>query len=106
MLRCSDGSYYVGSTRNLEIRLAQHQFGEGGDYTSRRRPVELVWHSEFERIDEAYSWERRIHGWSRAKKELLTAGKYDELQGWSKRQRDAKRAASDPRSHSGSSPGS
>ncbi|MCM3780589.1 GIY-YIG nuclease family protein [Microbacterium hydrocarbonoxydans] len=64
ILRCRDGSFYTGSTVDLELRLAQHQFGEGGDYTRRRRPLQLVWSSEFSRVDEAFEWERRIHGWS------------------------------------------
>jgi len=43
ILRCADGSYYVGSTRNLEHRLWQHESGvEGTEYTRRRRPVTLV----------------------------------------------------------------
>jgi putative endonuclease len=28
ILECSDGSYYTGSTNNLELRLQQHQNGE------------------------------------------------------------------------------
>ncbi|XAS69745.1 GIY-YIG nuclease family protein [Micrococcaceae bacterium Sec5.7] len=79
MLRCSDGSYYVGSTRNLEIRLAQHETGEGAAYTRRRRPVELVWAEERDRIDEAYAREKQIQGWSRAKREALIAGSYESL---------------------------
>lgn len=89
ILRCSDGSYYTGSSIDLEYRLAQHAHGEGGDYTKRRRPVELVWSSEFARIDDAFGWERRIHGWSRAKKRMLIDGKYGNLAGWSVRQRRA-----------------
>ncbi|AXL12378.1 GIY-YIG nuclease family protein [Microbacterium foliorum] len=88
ILQCRDGSFYTGSTLDLERRLAEHQFGEGCDYTRRRRPVELVWSSEFARIDDAYGWERRIHGWTRAKKRLLIEGRYDELSGWSRRHRD------------------
>ena len=86
-LRCADGSFYTGSTVDLERRIAQHEFGEGGDYTRRRRPVQLVWYSEFARVEEAFQWERRIHGWSRAKKQVLIEGRYDELPGWSRRQR-------------------
>ncbi len=49
MLRCSDGSYYVGSARySLDRRMAQHQSGELGGYTSARRPVELVWSDDFQ----------------------------------------------------------
>ncbi|QIK77455.1 GIY-YIG nuclease family protein [Nocardioides piscis] len=74
MLRCADGSYYVGSTWDLERRVNQHQGGEGAAYTRRRRPVELVWCAEFQRIAEAFEWEKRIQGWSRAKREALIKG--------------------------------
>jgi putative endonuclease len=74
MLRCSDGSYYVGSTWDLERRVNQHNGDEGAAYTRRRRPVELVWSAEFQRIDEAFEWEKRIQGWSRAKREALIRG--------------------------------
>jgi len=39
--KCGDGSYYVGSTKNIDLRLSQHQLGKGSRYTSRRLPVEL-----------------------------------------------------------------
>ena len=42
MLRCSDNSYYVGMTENLELRYAQHVDGTYGGYTAARRPVLLV----------------------------------------------------------------
>ncbi|OGS57299.1 MAG: hypothetical protein A3J40_10365 [Erythrobacter sp. RIFCSPHIGHO2_12_FULL_63_10] len=71
LLRCSDGSYYAGHTDNLEVRLAKHQSGEIEGYTAHRRPVELVWSGTFESRDEAFAFERRIKGWSRAKKEAL-----------------------------------
>ncbi|MDT0187093.1 GIY-YIG nuclease family protein [Microbacterium sp. ARD31] len=87
MLQCADGSYYTGSTIDLERRLSEHQFGQGAVYTRDRRPVALVWHAEFDRIDEAFGWEKRIQGWSRAKKRLLIEGRYAELAGWSARQR-------------------
>ena len=79
MLRSSDGSYYVGSTQNLEIRLAQHQTGDGAAYTRRRRPVELVWLEEFTRVEQAFAREKQVQGWGRAKREALIAGRYSEL---------------------------
>jgi len=85
LLRCADGSYYVGSTRNLEHRMAQHASGMGSVYTSTRLPVELVWCMEFERIDEAYALEKRIQGWSRAKREALIAGEIAALPGLSRK---------------------
>ncbi len=73
MLRCSGGSYHVGSHRgeDVSVRIEQHQAGEGGDYTSRRRPVRLVWAENFVWITDAIACERQVKGWSRAKKEAL-----------------------------------
>lgn len=87
ILECADGTYYTGSTRDLERRVAQHECGEGAVYTRRRRPVRLIWFWEFERIDEAFGWEKRIQGWSRAKKRMLIDGRFAELPGWSRRSR-------------------
>jgi putative endonuclease len=59
---------------NLERRLWQHQQGLGSDWTWRRGPVELVRCEAAPTRDEAFAFERRIKGWSRAKKEALIAG--------------------------------
>lgn len=79
LLKCSDGSYDTGSTRELENRLTQHMLGLVAGYTATRRPVELVHVEECERIDEAWRRERQIHGWSRRKKEALIAQDFDAL---------------------------
>ena len=79
ILRCSDDSFYVGSTWELERRVSEHNLGLGAAYTRRRRPVELVWNGDFERIDEAYAMEKRIQGWSRAKRQALIDGRTDLL---------------------------
>ena len=42
ILECSDGSYYTGSTSNLELRILQHQNGEGSNYTRKHLPVKLI----------------------------------------------------------------
>ena len=86
MLRCSDGSYYVGSTRKeLEQRISEHNAGTFGGYTSRRRPVTLVWSEHFANITDAVSVERQIKGWSCDKKEALIRGDYAEIQKLAKR---------------------
>ena len=86
IVRCSDGSYYVGTTRTeLETRIAQHNAGTFGGYTANRRPVRLVFSQEFERITDAIEAERKVKGWSRAKKEALIAGRFDDLRALSKR---------------------
>jgi predicted GIY-YIG superfamily endonuclease len=74
ILRCADGSYYVGSTDDLERRVAQHQNGFGAVYTRRRLPVELLWAAEFSRIEDAFWFEKQVQGWSRRKREALMAG--------------------------------
>ncbi len=91
ILRCADGSYYVGSARSLDHRMEQHMSGHGGDYTSRRTPVVLVFAQEFDRIDDAYFMEKRVQGWSRAKREALIQGRYNDLPRLSKKNFDRTR---------------
>ncbi len=79
ILECADGSYYTGSTKNLELRLAQHQSGEGANHTKKRLPVRLVYFEEYQRIDEAFYREKQVQGWSRKKKEALIIGDFDKL---------------------------
>ena len=75
MLRCADGSYYIGSARRgLERRVDEHNKGVYGGYTSTRRPVTLVWAEHFLNITDAIAVERQLKGWSRAKKEALIRG--------------------------------
>ena len=74
VLRCADGKYYTGQTDNLDYRLAQHRTGGYCDFTSRRRPVQLMWCQELSTRIEALEAERRIKPWSRAKKEALFLG--------------------------------
>ena len=71
ILLCDDGSYYTGSTNNLELRLQQHFAGEGANHTKKHPPVELLYYEEFDRIDEAFYREKQVQGWSRKKKEAL-----------------------------------
>ena len=79
MLRCSDGSYYVGHANDLEHRLAAHERGTIEGYTLSRRPVELVFSDQFSTRLEAFHRERQIKGWSRARKEALIKGDWDGL---------------------------
>ena len=44
ILQCADGSYYVGSTSDLEERYKIHCTGKGPQYTALRLPVRLVYH--------------------------------------------------------------
>ena len=79
ILKCSNGNYYTGSTKNLERRLQEHQNGEGANYTKKHLPVELVYYEVFDRIDHAFYREKQVQNWSQKKKEALINGAYDEL---------------------------
>ena len=79
ILLCSNGLYYTGSTKDLDRRLAQHQNGEGANFTRKHLPVELVYYEEFNRIDDAFYREKQVQGWSRKKKEALINGDQNKL---------------------------
>ena len=77
ILRCTGGSYYVSTTRGgLEKRIAEHDAGTFDGYTARRRPVTLVFHQQYERVEDAISAERQVKGWRREKKEALIRGDF------------------------------
>ena len=88
ILLCADGSYYTGSTIDLERRLEQHQNGEGANHTKKRLPVTLLYYEEYSRIDEAFYREKQVQGWSRKKKEALIEGKIELLPELAKAYRD------------------
>lgn len=79
ILECADGSYYTGSTWDLEKRLWEHQNGLGANHTAKHLPVTLVYCEECERIEDAYTREKQIQGWSRKKKQALMAGDMNKL---------------------------
>jgi putative endonuclease len=88
ILRCADGSYYVGSTRDISVerRVSEHAMGMNpASYTFRRRPVTLVFSEEFQQITDAIAAERRIKGWTRAKKEALIRGDWARVSQLAKR---------------------
>ena len=86
ILKCADDSYYTGVTSNLQKRLYQHKSGfYKGGYTYRRRPVDLVFYTEFTSISMAIESEKQIKKWSRAKKEALINGNYDALKDLAKK---------------------
>ena len=86
MLECRDGTFYVGSTIDLERRVSEHNLGFGAKYTRprRRRPVRLVWSLEFERIDDAFGFEKQVQNWGREKRMALIEGRLDDLRALSR----------------------
>jgi putative endonuclease len=81
ILECTDGTYYVGSTIALERRVWEHQQGLGAAYTRHRRPVRLLWSAAYDRIDDAWAFEKQVQGWGRRKREALMDGRLGDL-GW------------------------
>lgn len=79
ILLCSNGKYYVGSSKYLEQRVADHQNGKAANYTRKHLPVKLVFHEEFDRIDEAFCREKQIQRWSHEKKKALIERKINKL---------------------------
>jgi len=81
MLQCADGSYYVGCSTGDDLwkRVAEHETGAYRGYTYTRRPIRLVWSEHFDWITDAIAVERKIKGWSRAKKEALIRSDWSEI---------------------------
>lgn len=67
-------------TNNITRRVLEHQKGVNKDcYTYNRRPVELVFCTEFNQVVLAIAFEKQVKGWSRKKKEAIINDKWDEL---------------------------
>ncbi|KKQ80726.1 MAG: Excinuclease ABC C subunit domain protein [Parcubacteria group bacterium GW2011_GWC2_38_7] len=80
ILICSDNSYYVGVTNNIERRITSHRLGANvNSYTYKRRPVKLVYSEYYYYINDAIAREKQIKGWRRSKKEALINQNYEEL---------------------------
>jgi len=86
ILKCSDDSYYTGVTNDINYRLQQHQQGyDPLSYTYKHRPVRLVFHTEFNDIQQAIAFEKQIKGWSRKKKEAIINNEWEKLPNLSKK---------------------
>jgi len=59
---------YVGVTDDLENRVTQHKRGTFHGFTTKYHVTWLVWYEVFTDIREAIAAEKRIKGWTRAKK--------------------------------------
>ena len=81
IIECADGSFYVGSTIDLDRRISEHNLGVGPIYTRirRRRPVKLVWAANYDRVEDAFAFEKQIQNWSRAKRIALIEERGEDL---------------------------
>ena len=79
ILECANGTYYIGSTRNLFKRVAAHQNGIGANYTKKHLPVCLIYFEEFDKIGKALYREKQIQRWTSHKKLALVRGEFKKL---------------------------
>lgn len=80
MLRCVDGTFYVGVTNDVERRFNEHCFGvDETCYTYLRRPLRLAHVTEFHWVEEAIAFEKKLKGWSHRKKRSLAEGAWSDL---------------------------
>ena len=81
ILQCADGLTYTGVTNNVERRFNEHQIGLNKNcFTYKRRPLKLLFFQEFNDINQAIGFEKKIKNWSAKKKFALASGKFDILQ--------------------------
>jgi putative endonuclease len=74
ILRCADGSFYVGVAEDPQRRWREHNQGKGAEWTAKRLPVELVWTESHESLSSARRRENQLKRWSHAKKAALVGG--------------------------------
>ncbi|NNK71038.1 MAG: GIY-YIG nuclease family protein [Flavobacteriaceae bacterium] len=80
ILLCSDSLTYTGITNNLSRRMEEHQKGLNKScFTYKRRPLKLIFQQEFNDVDQAIYFEKKIKNWSGKKKIALANGDFDLL---------------------------
>ncbi|WP_104733831.1 GIY-YIG nuclease family protein [Hanstruepera ponticola] len=81
LLLCSDGLTYTGVTNNLSRRMEEHNKGLNKTcFTYKRRPLKLIFNQEFNDVEHAIFFEKKIKKWSAKKKLALANKEYDLLQ--------------------------
>jgi putative endonuclease len=62
---------YIGITRHLAVRIAQHKAGGHGAFTAKYKVFRLVYFDRFHSPSAAIAREKQLKGWIRAKKIAL-----------------------------------
>ena len=71
LVQCVDGTYYSGSTNNLDARIRLHNAGNGAKYLRGRGPVQLVYAKEYRYYKNVLRAERHLKRQTRTYKEEL-----------------------------------
>ncbi|WP_339701634.1 GIY-YIG nuclease family protein [uncultured Marixanthomonas sp.] len=81
ILKCADGLFYTGFTNDISRRFNEHQQGLNKScFTFKRRPLELIFHQEFNDVQQAIYFEKKIKRWSAKKKLALSNNDFNMLQ--------------------------
>ncbi len=80
IVQCRDGSYYTGSTPNIEQRIATHNSGKGAKYTRARLPVKIVFTEKKENHSQALKREFQIKSLKRDQKKILVNQFFQQLE--------------------------
>ena len=81
LLHCSDGSFFTGSTDDLDKSISDHIEGKDPHhYTFSRRPVKLVFSEKVLQSQKGGLTEEQLKNWSRKKKpEILSRPKTKDI---------------------------
>ena len=71
IVKCSDDSFYTGSSNDVEARVKRHNSGKGGKYTRSRKPVVLIYTEQLDSKEQALKREIEIKSFSRENKKKL-----------------------------------
>ncbi|MFY0603554.1 MAG: GIY-YIG nuclease family protein [Flavobacteriaceae bacterium] len=81
ILKCSDSFLYVGITNDIERRFEEHQKGlNKTSFTYKRRPLELIFSQDFNDVEQAIRFEKKIKKWSSKKKLALANENFDMIE--------------------------
>jgi len=88
IVQCRNGTYYAGSTNNIENRIKLHNKGHGAKYLRGKLPVKLVYAKEYRYYKNALRAERNIKNLTREQKERLVRN-YNENKNYDQKFLDA-----------------
>lgn len=74
IVRCRDGTLYIGTARDIAQRLALHDAGKGAKYTRSRGPLQLLWQEGPMTVSRALRREYQLKQLTRPQKEAFVAG--------------------------------
>ena len=75
IVRCRDGTFYIGIARDIAARIATHNAGKGAKYTRSRGPVKLLWQEGPMTVSRALRREHQLKQLTRPQKLALISGR-------------------------------